>query len=707
MLTPRDSARGASSSRDPASSSRDLGSSSRDSLAAGLHVISTLELLSASAAAANEHSTRAEQLDELERLVAEALGTALAALPSAASGSREPGQLSGACAHGHYRYMYLAEPPSARLSACLLLLRAEASEKGRRVSLSPDSETVAGGVPGAPDTIEPLAMRSEVEAFGFVESVGSAVVSSSASPGGTTAVLCCERRSTPAKPLGAPPLGCVGRGAWQRGEANGIVCFSFKILASKQADGSRMRLGIVAQGARGSLDYALWFSPCTGTVSESAHCLAAEREVSKLGEPVMQGNLGTGKANQSQVDVQADTLKNELRFSIVDGDGYRHPWTVATIRKKPVPLPAVFAPVVRLGRPGDAVELSRVSCYLPGGVLREQLRLPPLGVLTSELEIALAMPDPSISADEIAAAKAWLAESRQVQGQAEQGHGCPFVWIDAEALRSSAEAMPRMLPLQLLRQRHPEWLIEETITLEAACKRSFASDHLAVSHRWDEREEPDPTGVQLEAIRAFLIQRPHIKQVWIDYCCLPQAMGCGSPVAKLGSTVAEADARNEAERQQFRLQLKNVNLLYLGVGVLILTDRSYLSRFWTNFEAWLSMQDVSPEGLVSARHAHRRCSIMCVHNAPEALVESLVEEWSNCTAQKAFEKLSSADVMCTNLSDKEVQLPKILELDQRVAALALAFSVQREPSPDTPKAAQWDDGSERTLGIRRSATARF
>ena len=198
LLTPRDSARGASSSRDPASSSRDLASSSRDSLAAGLHVISTLELLSASAAAANEHSTRAEQLDELERLVAEALGTALAARPSAVPS-----------AHGQYRYG--AEPPSARLGACLLLLRAEASEKGRRVQLSPASETVGGGLPttalpGAPDAIEPLAMRSEVEAFGFVESVGSAVVSSSARPGGTTAVLCCERRSTPAKPLGAPPL---------------------------------------------------------------------------------------------------------------------------------------------------------------------------------------------------------------------------------------------------------------------------------------------------------------------------------------------------------------------------------------------------------------------------------------------------------------------------------------------------------------------
>ena len=39
-------------------------------------------------------------------------------------------------------------------------------------------------------------------------------------------------------------------------------------------------------------------------------------------------------------------------------------------------------------------------------------------------------------------------------------------------------------------------------------------------------------------------------------------------------------------------------MLYLGMSVLILLDRSYSSRFWTNYEAWLSMQ---PEG---AAHLH-------------------------------------------------------------------------------------------------------
>ena len=43
--------------------------------------------------------------------------------------------------------------------------------------------------------------------------------------------------------------------------------------------------------------------------------------------------------------------------------------------------------------------------------------------------------------------------------------------------------------------------------------------------------------------------------------------------------------------------LKNVNLLYLGCTVLLIVDLSYLSRFWTQFEAWLSMRHASWEGL--------------------------------------------------------------------------------------------------------------
>ena len=43
-----------------------------------------------------------------------------------------------------------------------------------------------------------------------------------------------------------------------------------------------------------------------------------------------------------------------------------------------------------------------------------------------------------------------------------------------------------------------------------------------------------------------------------------------------------------------------VNMLYLGTQVLILLDLSYVSRFWTQFEAWLSMQFATPNGLRSA-----------------------------------------------------------------------------------------------------------
>lgn len=156
---------------------------------------------------------------------------------------------------------------------------------------------------------------------------------------------------------------------------------------------------------------------------------------------------------------------------------------------------------------------------------------------------------------------------------------------------------------------------------------------------------------------------------------------------------ADVDGRTETERQSFKLMLKNANLLYLSASVLILTDRSYLSRFWTNFEAWLAMQDVSMHGLVAARPANSRFTIRCVHGSPEALADSLVEEWAHCTALKAHQKLSSADVQVTNQSDKDIQLPKILELDQRVADVAIAIGLYREPSPDTP-ICQWPEPTE-------------
>jgi hypothetical protein len=118
------------------------------------------------------------------------------------------------------------------------------------------------------------------------------------------------------------------------------------------------------------------------------------------------------------------------------------------------------------------------------------------------------------------------------------------------------------------------------------------------------------------------------------------------------------------------------------------------------------MQDVSGHGLVTATSANLvdRCTIMTVHGAPEALVESLIEEWSNCTARKAYEKLSSADVRVTNQADKDVQLAKILELDSSVAAVASRKGIHREPSPDPVQATGAETSWEREPTIERRRT---
>ena len=82
------------------------------------------------------------------------------------------------------------------------------------------------------------------------------------------------------------------------------------------------------------------------------------------------------------------------------------------------------------------------------------------------------------------------------------------------------------------------------------------------------------------------------------------------------------------------------------------------------------MQLATTAGLVSAPHTAQRFAVKCIHNAPVGLAASLIEEWSRCTASVAHAKLSQPDVSVTNQSDKELQLPKVLELDRKVRGLS-------------------------------------
>ena len=287
-------------------------------------------------------------------------------------------------------------------------------------------------------------------------------------------------------------------------------------MRSKLGDGGRIKLGIVAQGADGSMQEALVFNPRSGNFTEMPHDLP-DLTNGILGECLMPGNLAGNRATGALVEVQANTLKNELRFRVADNKGHRHPWHTAIIRRKAVALPAVFAPFCRLGKPGDAVELVRCHVYIPGEAIREQLALPPLGVQLNELDKALSMPDPSASPADLSAGKLKLDEARAVQSMATEGSGCPFVFLDADALRNATtgnahgRAAPADTPHVVSRATAalPAVAACETLTLEDACTRRLAHDHVAVSHRWDEVETPDPSGVQLVALRDYLRAAAH------------------------------------------------------------------------------------------------------------------------------------------------------------------------------------------------------
>ena len=149
--------------------------------------------------------------------------------------------------------------------------------------------------------------------------------------------------------------------------------------------------------------------------------------------------------------------------------------------------------------------------------------------------------------------------------------------------------------------------------------------------------------MQLKAIQAHLDQHPEIKYVYYDYSCLPQG------------------EQTEEERNDFRRMLSEMRMLYLGASVLLLVDLSCLSRFWTQLEAWLSLQMCTPDGLAPASAEARRCTIVPIYNANDYIKDALVDTcmWSSKTPAEAYDILARPDVMVTNMSDKDAQLPRI------------------------------------------------
>ena len=81
------------------------------------------------------------------------------------------------------------------------------------------------------------------------------------------------------------------------------------------------------------------------------------------------------------------------------------------------------------------------------------------------------------------------------------------------------------------------------------------------------------------------------------------------------------------------------------------------------------MQRLTATGLEPAKASERRSTIMPILNGNSSLAESLVMMWGQRNPKQAHETLGKEDVTVTNQSDKDNQLPKILELDARVRSV--------------------------------------
>jgi hypothetical protein len=251
----------------------------------------------------------------------------------------------------------------------------------------------------------------------------------------------------------------------------------------------------------------------------------------------------------------------------------------------------------------------------------------------------------------------------------EGGERIVLWFIKADKLRGCDD---RVLPrFQDLQRQRPDWFVEKEITLEGACKHEYADDVLAVSHRWEQPAEPDTQGKQFAAMCVYVRGKPAIKLVWVDFSCAPQK------------------ERTPAEELVFGRTLRFVSLLFLGSRVLILCDRTYTTRFWTLFEAWISMQMATNDGLVPAPREKRRCDIVPIHLASSITASELETLVAGKSLDQIYAMLGSPDIQVTNQKDKGMQLAKLLSLDHQVRL------VVRKTAPPTLMLA---DGAPRPSG---------
>ena len=276
-----------------------------------------------------------------------------------------------------------------------------------------------------------------------------------------------------------------------------------------------------------------------------------------------------------------------------------------------------------------------------------------------------------------------------------------ITFLDAHALREAAAAgafrgkkgqMVGLPSFRELRATHPDWLVDQTLTLHDAVTGRYVSSILAVSHRWEGSERvgprgeglPDPEGVQLQAILDHLISNPGIDYLYYDYSCVhpaleaseassssdthsepPSTAGSGvsrgslrrSDAGSVAPSVAQSagtDGEGEAGATEAGGVLATAGeeeappivdaptaavLPFLCCSCLLLADAAYSSRFRPQLEAWLSFQTTAAAG-IHEDPSHERCTIKLLRDEPPFMETLLRESWRAKEPHQAFETLA-------------------------------------------------------------------
>ena len=211
---------------------------------------------------------------------------------------------------------------------------------------------------------------------------------------------------------------------------------------------------------------------------------------------------------------------------------------------------------------------------------------------------------------------------------------CDFWFLQADVLRGALGP----LPPNLHRQRS---MYEKLpIALSAARVGAYARDFLVVSHIWESASDPDPRGLQVDALRQFLRENPRFKHVWYDFWTLPAVAGRGVPSRLAGgleggqSAVSSFDLATDANADARMREL--CPLLFLGCSVLLLLSDEYAERFECTLEAWLAMQACTDAGMRPAPCPRERCYIRTLPGCHRAQPAMLIESWSGLLVEEAM-----------------------------------------------------------------------